>query len=281
MVSIILHGGASSFSPEKRNAVQKATAFIIKEGYQLLMEGCPALDTVEQVIKLLENDPLFDAGTGSSPNVEGEIEMDAIIVDGKTLNFGAVGGIKNVRNPVAVARRVMEATGHCFLAGEGASRFALAQEFEYVATSVLKGKKSENEGIETVGAIALDREGNIAAASSTGGAPAKMPGRIGDSPLIGCGTVADNLSGAVLASGLGEPLMKIRMADYVLGLLQNGMEPVKAARQAIQYLHDRVDGRGGLICMNKNGEIGYAFNTPHMAIALIDGNGKQRVIIEN
>jgi L-asparaginase / beta-aspartyl-peptidase len=279
VVSIILHGGASNFAPEKRIAVQQACAAVIQAGYQLLTQGARALDTVEQVIRLLEDNPLFDAGTGSSPNSDGEIEMDAMIMDGKTLNFGAVGGIKNVKHPVSVARRVMDQTQYCFLTGEGACRFARAQQFEYVSTSVLKGESCGEANLGTVGVIALDEAGNIAVATSTGGAPSKMPGRIGDSPLIGCGTVADNLTGAAAASGHGEALMKIRISDYVLGLMRGGANPSSAAKLSIKCLEERVDGKGGLICMSNRGEIGYAFNTPDMAIAYIDAAGERKVLM--
>ena len=232
----------------------------------LLRRGAPALEVVERVVMLLEDDPMYDAGHGSYPNSTGEVEMDAIIVDGATLRFGAVAAIRNVANPVRVARRVMDATSHCLLVGTGATRFAREQGFPFVSDAELAPAGSipaPNTG--TVGAVALDGAGHIAAATSTGGIKVKIPGRVGDSPLIGCGAIAEDGVGGVSATGEGEKLMQVMMSRTVLDYLKAGFDAQSACDAAVHDLADSVNGQGGVICVDAHGRAGFAYNTPHMA----------------
>jgi beta-aspartyl-peptidase (threonine type) len=248
--------------------------------FSMLESGKPALYAVEFAVKCMEDNPVFNAGYGSCPNAEGEVEMDAIIVDGDSLNFGAVGGIKNVKNPVAVARKILDYGKHSFLVGDGATRFAHANGFEFVPDAELIANKDENPGAHgTVGAVALDLQGRIAAATSTGGIPKKLPGRVGDSPLIGCGAIADTSIGGVSATGEGEFLMRIMISRVVLDYLQQGFSPRQSSEQAVNLLTEKVKGKGGVICLNRGGDAGYAFNTQRMALAYINGKGDIKVSV--
>jgi beta-aspartyl-peptidase (threonine type) len=280
MAALIIHGGAGNIPDSVIEAKRSALENILLRTFFMLENGESALYAAEFAVKCLEDNPVFNAGNGSCLNAEGEVEMDAIIVDGDSLNFGAVGGIKNVRNPVAVARKVLDYGKHCFLVGGGATRFAHANGFEFVPDAELIAKKDEVPGAHgTVGAAALDSQGRIAAATSTGGIPKKLPGRVGDSPLIGCGAIADSSSGGVSATGEGEFLMRIMISRVVLDYLQQGFSPHKSSAQAVNLLREKVKGTGGVICLNKDGETGYAFNTKRMALAYINGKGEMKVSV--
>lgn len=280
MAALILHGGAGNIPETLAEAKKSALKNILLETSSMLESGEPALLAVEFAVKLLENDPLFNAGRGSYPNAVGEVEMDAIIIEGTTLNFGAVAGIKNIGNPVAVARKVLDQGTCCLLAGEGATRFAHANGFEFVADAELAAKTHQPVGaLGTVGAVALDSRGSIAAATSTGGTSRKPPGRVGDSPLIGCGAIADTLIGGVSATGEGEFLMRIMISRVVLDCLHRGLSPDESSRHAINLLAERVQGKGGVICLNKDGETGYDFNTPKMAVAYVNGKGEMGICV--
>lgn len=280
MAALIIHGGAGNIPDSVVEAKKSALENILLRTVSMLKIGKPALNAVEFAVKCMEDDPVFNAGRGSCTNAEGEVEMDAIIIDGDSLNFGAVGGIKNVRNPVAVARKVLDHGKHCFLAGNGATRFAHANGFEFVPGEELIVKQDEPAGAhDTVGAVALDSTGRIAAATSTGGIQKKLPGRIGDSPLIGCGAIADTSIGGVSATGEGEFLMRIMISRVVLDCLQRGLSPDESSAHAVNLLQEKVRGKGGVICLNKDGETGYAFNTPRMAVAYLNREGRMGVSV--
>ncbi len=272
MVSLIVHGGAGRFEPGREQTALDGVRRACETGWQLLNEGAPALDVVERVVTLLEDDPTFDAGTGSYPNTEGFVEMDAILVDGGTLNFGSVAGIRHVKNPIQVARRVMTATRHCLLVGDGATRFAHAQGFAPITDAELIGGAASGPGQGTVGAVALDAEGHIATATSTGGIKNKLPGRVGDSPLIGCGAIAEDGIGGASATGEGEGIMKVQMTRSVLEYLKAGLTPQAAADAAISDLAEKVHARGGIICLDAQGRPGLAYNTEHMARAWVNSD---------
>ena len=228
--------------------------------------------------------------------------MDAIIMHGKDLRFGSVAAVRNIRHPITLARHVMQDTNHCMLAGQGAVDFARSIGMEMVPTSdlltereierwnVLQKEKGYDQRsafdpadpkrpMGTVGAVALDDEGNISAATSTGGTPSKMPGRVGDSPLIGCGTYADNRSAGVSVTGYGESIMKVTLARRVCGNMEKGLGVGPAAEEAISYLRSRVNGLGGVIAIDHDGNWTHYFNTPHMAIACMDSTGKMTLDI--
>jgi beta-aspartyl-peptidase (threonine type) len=240
----------------------------------------------------MEDDETFDAGRGSFLNRDGRVQMDALIMDGSTLRAGGVGCVERVRNPVRAAQKILSESPHVYFVGEGAERFAaehgvelcgneelvIAREVERLrqyqrAAAEQSSAKDGNElfapeiSHDTVGAVALDRAGNIAAATSTGGTLNKAPGRLGDSSLIGCGCYADNLSAAVSTTGWGEPIMKLVLAKWTADRVAAGNLPEWAAQEAMNYLKQRVNGHGGIIVLNARGQIGIAHNTPRMAWA--------------
>jgi len=279
--AIIVHGGAWHI-PRK---IQKPCLEGVKRAAELamncLLDNNSALDAVEAAVKRMEDNPVFDAGTGSVLNAEGEIELDAAIMDGKTLKAGAVAAVKNIKNPISLAKKVMENSNHIFLVGEGANRFAALQGFENFNGLMVKreldrwrtlrskyvGTMKFSEGKETVGAVSMDAFGNIAAATSTGGVPFKPPGRVGDSPLIGCGLYADNKVGGVSATGHGESIMKVVLSKVVCEFLEKRLHAQKAAEEGIRILKRKVNGRGGVIVIDKKGRIGISYNTPRMVWA--------------
>jgi beta-aspartyl-peptidase (threonine type) len=273
MIAIIVHGGAGKWPAEKHVEAKAGCEAARDAAYHMLAEGGSALDAVEHAVCLLEDHPLFNSGTGSHPNMAGEVEMDALIVDGATRDFGAVAGIQNVRHPISVARKVMDSTPHRFLVADGATQFAQANGFAFYPTERLIVPGGANPGQDTVGAVALDSQGRIAAATSTGGTRNKMPGRVGDSPLIGCGGYADSVCG-VSATGVGEALMRVMMARSVADALVRLGDTQSAAEAGIALL-DVIHGQGGLVCLDAQGRLGYAHNAPHMAGAAIDGAGHE------
>lgn len=291
--SIVVHGGSGDW-PENHAEALAGVRAAAGLGWQLLSQGKSALDAAEAAVRVLEDDPVFDAGRGSYVNSGGHVELDAIVMDGQTLRTGAVAAIRNIANPVSVARLVMERTPHNLLVAEGARAFAIEmgvplvpeeyllvdQEFEKWqrihrnggARSRLTERSEPGKG--TVGVVTRDVYGNIAAATSTGGTPDKMPGRVGDSPLIGCGAYADNLLGGASGTGLGESLMKVVMAKAVCDLMGSGLPAQAAADQAVARLSDpRIKGWGGVIALDKDGTVGLASNAAHMARAYAAPDG--------
>jgi beta-aspartyl-peptidase (threonine type) len=284
--AFIVHGGAWDIPDEEVSGHLNGCRIAAQIGWTILKDGGSALDAVEAAIRSMEDDPAFDAGKGAWLNSAGEVELDAIIMDGATLNNGAVAAVQHVRNPITVARMVMERTSHSLLTGRGAEHFAQAQGIELCDESELltghelerwrsiKARKnySVRESFSgtphgTVGAVARDRAGHIAAGTSTGGTPNKLQGRVGDSPLIGCGCYADDLSAGASATGWGESIMKVVLSKAVCDYSVLGQAAQAAAEKAIGMLADRAQGLGGLIVIDRSGQIGVAFNTPRMARA--------------
>ncbi len=248
------------------------------------------MDAVEAAIVVLEEDPTFDAGFGSHLNRDGRVELDAIIMDGATLNAGAVASVERVRNPIRLARKVMESCEHMMLVGTGAEQFAAAAGLPLCPPEELiceREKKAWAKCIQgdhlsefhfspqhgTVGAVALDMQGRIVAGTSTGGTCCKLPGRVGDSPLIGCGCYADIEAGGVSCTGWGEAIMKVVLAKSAADDLRSGANAQEAAEAAVQLLARRAKGAGGLILLDRNGHPGFAFNTPHMAYGYVAPDG--------
>ncbi len=256
-------------------------------GWRVLERGGPALDAVEEAVVIMEDDDTFDAGRGSFLNREGKVQLDALIMDGATLRAGGVGCVERLRNPVRASRKILSESPHVYFVAEGAERFAaehgipLCKNEDLVVpreVERLRQYQREEAGHgnelfaptishDTVGAVALDREGNIAAATSTGGTLNKAPGRLGDSSLIGCGCYADNLSAAASTTGWGEPIMKLVLAKWTADRVSAGNLPEWAAQEAMNYLKQRLNGHGGIIVLNAQGQIGIAHNTPRMAWA--------------
>jgi beta-aspartyl-peptidase (threonine type) len=267
-------------------------------GWSVLERGGAALDAIEEAVVIMEDDDTFDAGRGSFLNRDGKVQLDALIMDGSTLRAGGVGCVERLRNPVRAARKILSESPHVYFVAEGAERFAeehgvelcrneelvIAREVErlreYQRDAAQRGSTEDGKDLfapavhdatishDTVGAIALDSKGNIAAATSTGGTLNKAPGRLGDSSLIGCGCYADNLSAAVSTTGWGEPIMKLVLAKWTADRVSAGNLPEWAAREAMNYLKQRLNGHGGIIVLNAQGQIGIAHNTPRMAWAV-------------
>jgi beta-aspartyl-peptidase (threonine type) len=279
-IAIIVHGGAGAWklSEERKEEAVRACAQAAEAGRAILLAGGSALDAVEAAVVILEDCPVLDAGRGSYPNSDGDVEMDALIMDGRTLEMGAIAAIKRVRHPISLARRVMLDSGHNFLVGFGAEAFADSIGFPRCDVSELlvddarirpTGVEEEAQVVlgDTVGAVALDREGNLAAATSTGGTANKLPGRVGDSPLVGSGAYADNRSAAVSATGYGEALMRVVISLRVCDFVGAGLSARSACEAAIRLLEERTGGDGGLIAVDARGQVGWAFNTAAMPLA--------------
>src|SRR5450432_321936 len=259
----------------------------VAAGWRVLEKGGSALDAAEEAIVVMEDDEAFDAGRGSFLNRDGKVQLDALIMGGATLRAGGVGCVEHIANPIRAARKVLSESPHVYFVAEGAERFAqehgiqlcqnedliIPREVERLRALQASLPAAEQElfaptiSHDTVGAVALDSEGNIAAATSTGGTLNKAPGRLGDSPLIGCGCYADNLSAAASTTGWGEPIMKLVLAKWTADRISAGNLPEWAAQEAINYLKQRVNGHGGIIVLSPDGHFGIAHNTPRMAWA--------------
>ncbi|HUK31585.1 MAG TPA: isoaspartyl peptidase/L-asparaginase [Candidatus Acidoferrum sp.] len=288
--SLIVHGGAWPIPEDAFASCKEGCRRALEAGWAVLSRGGNALEAVESAIVILEDDPVFDAGTGAHLNRDGKVELDAIVMDGATLQSGAVAVVQRVKNPIRLARRVMESCEHMMLAGEGAERFAQEQGIVFCDPAELivprervawekcrKGKHDAANHVHqggTVGAVAMDHTGHIVAGTSTGGTCCKRPGRIGDTPLIGCGCYADEKAGGVSCTGWGEAIMKIVMAKTAVDRLRvNEGKPKQVAESCIQLLAKRTKGTGGLILLDREGNPGAAFNTPHMAHGYIKPDG--------
>ena len=285
-VVIVVHGGAwkipNSIRDDTVNGVERA----VKLGYEVLKRGGNAVDAVERAVVELENDPVFDAGFGSVLNEVGKVEMDAMICDGKDLSLGSVVGVSRVKNPVRLARIVKDKTSHVMFSGIGAEKIAREKGVKMIdpQTLVTKAAKTEWERFkrygdtvdtlfnshDTVGAIAMDTRGSLAAATSTGGITAKKEGRVGDSPICGSGGYADNDIGATSLTGHGESILRTSLAMRVISLMETCPTPSDAAERALEYMKHRVGGCGGIICMDTKGNVGIAHTTERMAWACID-----------
>jgi L-asparaginase / beta-aspartyl-peptidase len=267
---IVVHGGAGRLRDPGDSAPREAGCRRGAEaGWVILRNGGSALDAVEAAVQVLEDDPLFNAGTGSVLGQDGAVEMDASIMDGATARAGAVAAVRRIRNPVRLARRVLEHGRHVLLVAEGAARFAreagIPECREEDLVTDAQRRRFERHG--TVGAVALDRDGRLAAATSTGGTAGNLPGRVGDSALIGCGTYADEV-GACSCTGIGEAIVRVVLAHTATELLRAGQSPDGAAQRAIALLADRTGSEAGLILVDRLGRIGHAHNCEHMAIAV-------------
>ena len=281
-IALAVHGGAWDIPLDQVEACRGGVRRALDAGWKALESGGSASDAVEQAVLVLEDETAFDAGIGSHLNREGRVQLDAVLMDGKTLKAGAIAAVERIRNPISVARRVCERSPHMFLVGFGAEQFAVEQRFNLCDPSELviareserwlrergRGDQQPAPGFgDTVGAVALDAEGNLASGTSTGGTPGKYPGRVGDSPLVGCGCYADNRVGAVSCTGQGEAIMKVVLAKFACDRLAEGLDPQSVAERAAAYLQERTGERGGLIVIDRQGRVGSAFNTPHMAFA--------------
>jgi beta-aspartyl-peptidase (threonine type) len=295
---IIVHGGAWDIPREAHEAHLRGVERAALAGLGVLLDGGGAVRAVIEAVRVMEDDPTFDAGRGSFLNRDGEVELDAMVMDGKDLSVGAVAAVRNIRNPVELADLVRTRSQHVFLVGEGAMEFAGTcgvdlcdtgdllvgrEKKRYLRLRKLKkirirpffeGRRyGDPGGCDTVGAVAVDRGGDIAAATSTGGVPGKFPGRVGDSPVVGAGAYADSRRGGASSTGIGELILRVLMAKEAVDLTGRGRSAPEAARRAVALLQRRVGGLGGVIVIDSKGRTGYAYNTPCMARAVADAGG--------
>jgi beta-aspartyl-peptidase (threonine type) len=272
--AIIVHGGAGRIRNEELAQRLDGCNEAALAGWEMLKQGGSALDAAEAAVVALEDNPLFNAGTGSTLNSLGQVEMDAAIIEGNTLSAGAVAAVQGIRNPIKLARRVLEDGRHVLLACEGALLFAREIGFEECSPDALiveTERKRWEEKHGTVGCVALDGAGKIAVATSTGGIFNKLPGRVGDSPLLGCGTYA-NEYGGISCTGHGEAIIRVVLAKSTLEFLKHGADPLTAANQALNLLVKKTAGTAGLIIIDRQGRIGYARNTPCMPVCFVTNN---------
>lgn len=308
--AIVIHGGAGgikreSYTEEQQEAYKEKLQEALDAGYKILENGGVSLDAIQAAIIVMENAPLFNAGKGSVYNSEGNQEMDAAIMDGKTLNSGAVAGVNHIKNPILAARVVMDSSKHVMLSGKGAEIMAKNYGIEMVDSSYFFTEKRlnqlrkiqekekaqldntayliENELIDdhkhgTVGAVAIDKNGDIAAGTSTGGMTNKKYGRIGDVPIIGAGTYANNLTCGISATGTGEYFIRTVAAHEVSNLIQyKGLNPSDALHEVLFNQIGPLGGEGGMILLDKNGDVYWDFNSTGMFRAYKKSNGENKV----
>lgn len=282
-ISIIVHGGAWAIPDDDVEAHEQGVAAALQVGWDVLQAGGAALDACETAVRVLEDNPTFDAGVGSFLNADGRVELDAAIMDGASLHVGAVAAVQRVRNPVSLARYVMT-TEHVLVVGSGAERLAQVadlplcapddliiprerERWQWVQQHPHLAGGAEFRSHDTVGALALDEHGNLAVAISTGGTLNKVPGRVGDTPLVGCGFYADNERGACCATGQGEAIMRVVLAKSVVDRVAAGEAAPAAAQHELDLLHQRTNGAAGCIVLRPDGSVGVWHNTPRMAYA--------------
>lgn len=312
-IRFVIHGGAGTIlrnqmTPEREKEYRTMLTLALVTGYGVLKKGGPGLDAVESAIRIMEDSPLFNAGKGAVFTSAGTNELDASIMDGKTLKAGAVAGLKHIKNPISLARLVMEKSKHVMMVGEGAETFAKEQGVELVPQSYFyteerwKGlqrqkaeeekskapqdKKQEKSHAEffdheygTVGAVALDADGNLAAGTSTGGISNKKFGRVGDSPIIGAGTYANNLTCGISATGDGEFFIRSVVAHDISALMEYKGLSLKAAADTVIEKVDKLGGKGGLIAIDKDGNIAYSFSSAGMYRGRVGADGQPLIEI--
>ncbi len=315
---LLIHGGAWAMPDDAVASHERGIANALSAGWSALTRGGTAVDAVEAAVTLMEDDDTFDAGRGSFLTRDGRVQLDALLMNGADLRTGGVACVERLRNPIQAARLVLEKSPHVYFVGTGAERFATQHGMRLVDNTELivprerdrlmafqlseaagqpdttfSGKQGEalspsaqdsplaQDSHDTVGAVALDQYGNLAAGTSTGGTLSKAPGRVGDSSLIGCGCYADNLSAAVSLTGWGEPIMKLVLGKWAVDRVAAGAAPQAAATSAIDYLFTRLGGHGGIILLGPDGRLGIAHNTPRMAWGIVTAEGTQLGITRN
>ncbi|MFL6468792.1 MAG: isoaspartyl peptidase/L-asparaginase family protein [Pyrinomonadaceae bacterium] len=316
-LGFVIHGGAGviskgSLTPEKEKEFRAKLEEAVLAGYRALQAGKSSLDAIEMAIRIMEDSPLFNAGKGAVFTHDGKNELDASIMNGKDLAAGSVAGLRHVKNPITLARAVMEKSPHVMMIGEGAEKFAAEQKIELVDEKYFwtqhrwdalqeilkeekeKAEKAKSPGVAsgtavaalgynrfgTVGAIALDKDGNLGAGTSTGGMTNKKYGRVGDAPIIGAGTYANNATCAVSGTGWGEYFIRLSVARDISSLMEYTALPVQqAADRVIKTKLQNAGGDGGVIVLDKYGNIGMSFNSEGMYRAYIGKDGKPVVAI--
>lgn len=283
--ALIIHGGAWDWDDALDAPKSTALLQALTVGWEILKNNGNALDAVEKAVNVLEDSPLFDAGTGSHLNADGIVEMDALIIDGSKRDFGAVGAVKRVQHPISLARKILEDTEQKFIVGDGADTIAKKLGIPHIDNASLVTEaelayfheKRTDGASDTVGAIAMDTQGHIAVATSTGGTPLKPAGRIGDSPIFGAGGYADEFGGAG-ATGKGENAMRVLLSKYVVDAIRQGKTAQEAANASMHYIESLIENSMvGTIVIDKDGNVGAAHTTPKLACAWVDQNGNPQV----
>jgi len=298
---LVIHGGAgvierAKLSPDKEKEIRAGLDRALQAGSAVLAAGGSAVDAVEATARVLEDDPNFNAGRGAVLNFDGIVELDASIMDGRNRAAGAVTGVQHTKNPISLARAVMEKSEHVFLSGKGADAFAVAQGLEQVPNSYfitperqrqleeMKGRKLSAFDVElkygTIGAVALDSQGHVAAATSTGGLTGKRWDRIGDSPVIGAGTYADDRGCAVSATGAGEYFIRVGVAHEICARIRLTGEDPQHAADAVLRAVEQLGGSGGVIVLTPKGEAVTSFNTPGMYRGMASAKGRTVAIFK-
>lgn len=285
--AVVVHGGAGTAPDADPLRYFEGTRRAAEAGLRVLLQGGSPLDAAQAAAVVLEDDPAFNAGTGAALTSAGEVELDASCMDGTALRAGAVACVKTLRNPILVARRVCDDTPHVLLCGTGAEAFARECGIAEVPNASLitarqrmrweelhalaakEGADSVRRKIGTIGAVAVDAHGHVAACTSTGGTMYKRPGRVGDTPIIGAGTYADDHEAAASSTGLGEAILKVTLARAACVRVREGAAPRAAAIEAVGLLRERAHGEGGIIVAGPDGRLGWAYNTPRMSRAVI------------
>jgi beta-aspartyl-peptidase (threonine type) len=302
---LLIHGGAWAMPDEAVAAHERGIAAALAAGWSALSRGGTATDAVEAAITVMEDDDTFDAARGSFLTRDGRVQCDALLMSGSDLRAGGVASVERIRNPIQAARLVMDQSPHIYFTATGAERFARQHGMTLIDNTELIVPRERDRLIafqraealgepdttfsgnptahshDTVGALALDQYGNLAAGTSTGGTLSKAPGRVGDSSLIGCGCYADNLSAATSLTGHGEPIMKLVLGKWACDRVQSGASPQQAASDSIDYLFQRLGGHGGIILLGPDGHIGIAHNTPRMAWGIATTEGHQLGVNRN
>lgn len=277
--ALIVHGGAGADPGDAPGELAGGIAGALDAGWQALASGGRALDAVEAAVRALEDHPRFNAGRGSVLTAAGTVEMDASIMEGDSLRNGAVAAVSGLRNPISLARRILDDGRHALFAGPGALERArvFGVPFCDPADLVTERRLRQLAALQpgTVGAVALDRAGTIAAATSTGGTAGKLPGRVGDSALIGCGTYAESTLGGVSCTGDGEAIIRVALARRTLEILKAVDDPAQACEVALGVLVDEGRGQGGLIVVDWKGRMAWAHSTPFMPVGLQSPSGRQ------
>jgi beta-aspartyl-peptidase (threonine type) len=296
---LIIHGGAWNIPQKFESAHLEGINHALIHVNRMLNDGCSAVDAVEKAVNILEENPTYDAGRGAFLNARGEVELDAIIVEGRSIQFGAVAGVQNILHPVSLARKVMEETEHCLLIGDGAKEFAMTLGIPILDPQELLTPREINfykkihddptfkthipfdqYPSDTVGAVALDVFGNLAAATSTGGTPRKMQGRVGDSPILGAGAYADNDIGACSTTGWGESIMRAVLAKRILdGIQVHGI--TAGVQSSFHFLTHRIGGLAGSIGITNQGKYFHHYNTPKMAFGYVSRENKTHLHIKS
>lgn len=284
----MVHGGAAVIAEERIAGKVAGVKTAAQAGYRVLAGGGTAVDAVEAAIRSMEDDEYFNAGYGAVLTLDGEAELDASIMDGVDLSAGGVAMVRDILHPISLARRIRERTPHVLLAGPGASAFArkhtdihpvppanLVSPYSLNILNTYKARGCRQEDRElggTVGAVVIDKHGNVAAGTSTGGTTGKLAGRIGDTPLIGCGTYADNRIGAVSCTGTGEAIIKCCMAHSIIEKMSRGVSAAEATAQCVRTTEERVHGKTGAITVSRTGTVGIHFTTSMMPWCYQQGN---------